>query len=96
MPGASKVRLLKEAQKDLESLEPARRLQILTKLKVLETDPFPRGKSNIKVLRGFRPPLLRLRAGDFRVVYRLSQSAVDILAVVNRKDLDRTLARLGK
>lgn len=95
MPGTYKVRLLKGAQKDLESLEPALRLQVLTKLNVLETDPLPRGKSSIKILRGFRPPLLRLRAGDFRVVFRLLQNTVEVLAVVNRKDLIRTLERLG-
>lgn len=95
MPGTYKVRLLKGAQKDLESLEPALRLQVLTRLNVLETDPLPRGKSSIKILRGFRPPLLRLRAGDFRVVFRLLQNTVEVLAVVNRKDLIRTLERLG-
>jgi len=95
LPGTYKVRLLKGAQKDLESLEPALRLQVLTKLNVLETDPLPRGKSSIKILRGFRPPLLRLRAGDFRVVFRLLQNTVEVLAVVNRKDLIRTLERLG-
>jgi len=95
LPGTYKVRLLKGAQKDLESLEPALRLQVLTKLNVLETDPLPRGKSSIKILRGFRPPLLRLLAGDFRVVFRLLQNTVEVLAVVNRKDLIRTLERLG-
>lgn len=95
MPGTYKVRLLKGAQKDLESLEPALRLQVLTRLNVLETDPLPRSKSSIKILRGFRPPLLRLRAGDFRVVFRLLQNTVEVLAVVNRKDLIRTLERLG-
>lgn len=94
MPGRYHVRLLKGAQKDLEALEPAVRLQVLNKLKALEADPLPHGKSSIKLLRGFRPPLLRLRAGDFRVVYRLSQDVVDVLAVVNRKELERRLERL--
>lgn len=89
-----KVQLLKGAQKDLASLEPANRLPILTKIKILEADPLPRGKSNIKILRGFRPPLLRLRAGDFRIIYRLTGRTVEILAIVDRKELDRVLSQL--
>jgi mRNA-degrading endonuclease RelE of RelBE toxin-antitoxin system len=88
------VRILKAAQKDLESLEPSIRLPILTKLKRLEVDPLPKGKSDIKILHGFRPPLLRLRSGDFRVVYRLMGQVVEVLAVVNRKELDRKLKQL--
>lgn len=90
------VRILKAAQKDLESLESSVRFPILTKMKRLEADPLPKGKSDIKILHGFRPPLLRLRAGDFRVVYRLLGQAVEILAVVDRKELERKLRQLRK
>jgi mRNA-degrading endonuclease RelE of RelBE toxin-antitoxin system len=88
------VRLLKGARKDLESLPTDIRLQVLNKMKVLEVDPLPRGKPEIKILRGFRPPLLRLRSGDFRVVYRFSEQIVEVLAVVNRKELERKLSQL--
>jgi mRNA-degrading endonuclease RelE of RelBE toxin-antitoxin system len=64
-------------------------------MKVLEVQPLPKGKPEIKILRGFRPPLLRLRSGDFRVVYRLSGQIIEVLAVVNRKELERKLRRLG-
>lgn len=59
----------------------------------LSEDPFPKGKPHIKMLRGFRPPLYRLRAGDYRIVYRLSGGTVEILACIHRRDLDREMSR---
>ena len=94
MAARYEVRILKGAQKELESLPTDIRLQVLTKMKVLEVDPLPKGKPEIKILRGFRPPLLRLGSGDFRVVYRLSGQAIEVLAVVNRKELERKLRQL--
>ncbi len=88
------VQILKGAQKELNALEPSVRLQLLTKMKVLETNPLPRGKNEIKILRGFRPPLLRLRSGDFRIVYRISGKMIEVLSVVPRKELERRLRQL--
>ena len=88
------VLILKGAQKDLLGLSPAIRLQILAKMKSLETGPLPTGKSDVKILHGFRPVLFRLRSGDFRVVYRLKEKVVEVVAVVNRKELETMLRRL--
>ena len=88
------VLILKGAQKDLLGLSPAIRLQILAKMKSLETGPLPTGKSDIKILHGFRPVLFRLRSGDFRVGYRLKEKVVEVVAVVNRKELETLLRRL--
>lgn len=88
------VQILKGAQKELNALEPSVRLQPLTKMKVLETTPLPRDKNEIKILRGFRPPLLRLRSGDFRIVYRISGKMIEVLSVVPRKELERRLRQL--
>lgn len=88
------VRILKGAQKEINALQPLIRLQILTKMKVLEIDPLPKGKTEIKILRGFRPPLLRLRSGDFRIVYRISGEMIEVLSVIHRKELDRKLRQL--
>jgi len=38
--------------------------------------------------------LFRLRSGDFRVVYRLKEKVVEVVAVVNRKELETMLRRL--
>jgi len=63
-------------------------------MKILETDPLPKGNTEIKILRGFRPPLLRLRSGDFRIVYRILGKTIEILSVIPRKELERRLRRL--
>lgn len=47
----------------------------------------------LKKLHHFRPPLYRLRVGDYRVYYRIDQRTVIILAVLNRRDADRWLGR---
>jgi len=88
------VLILKGAQKDLLRLPPAIRLQILANMKSLKTGPLPTGKSDIKILHGFRPVLFRLQSGDFRVVYRLREKVVEIVAVINRKEIETMLRRL--
>lgn len=47
----------------------------------------------LKKLHHFRPPLYRLRVGDYRVYYRLDQRTVVVLAILNRRDADRWLGR---
>lgn len=94
MAGKFRVFLLAGAQKDLHKLSPEVRLQILTKMKALEANPLPTGKSDIKILHGFRPVLLRFRSGNYRVVYRLKDKVVEVIAVVDRKELEPALRRL--
>ncbi len=43
-------------------------------------------KSRIKRLRGIRRPGYRLRIGDTRVFYDVSESTVEILAIISRSD----------
>ena len=62
----------------------------------LGTRPIPIGKSRIKKLSGFDPPLYRMRSGDFRAYYRICEGEVVILAVVNRKDSDKRLKRISE
>jgi mRNA-degrading endonuclease RelE of RelBE toxin-antitoxin system len=69
--------------------------QINSDLKTLESNPFPHARSR-KRLRGFRPPLYRLRSGNFRILYRIQEKTVIILRVLDRKLLDRILRRSGK
>ena len=61
----------------------------------LRTSPhIPQG-TRIKKLHHFRPPLYRLRAGDYRVYYRLQETQVILLAVLNRRDAERWLSKYG-
>jgi mRNA-degrading endonuclease RelE of RelBE toxin-antitoxin system len=62
-------------------------------LRTLKSDPFPSG-THIKRLKGFRPPVYRLRSGDVRVLYRIQGNRVTSLRVINRKLLDRVIRRL--
>jgi mRNA-degrading endonuclease RelE of RelBE toxin-antitoxin system len=68
---------------------------IVEGLAVLRQNPFPSSPSK-KKLRGFGYPLYRLRTGDYRVLYRIDETIVTIMRVIDRKELDRTIKRLRK
>jgi len=44
---------------------------------------------DIKRLQGYDPPQFRLRLGDYRIRFRVSNDAIEILSVRNRKDAYR-------
>jgi mRNA-degrading endonuclease RelE of RelBE toxin-antitoxin system len=82
------------AQKDIERLEVDKALQLATDIKTyLEASPFPFGKTRIKRLTNFDPPLYRLRSGDFRIYYRIHPQKVVILAITHKKDSERFLKK---
>jgi len=87
------VVLTEHALGDLKKIAKDMRTQIHTDINALESVPFPSG-TNIKRLKGFRPPVYRLRSGDFRVLYHVQGDDVIILRVVDRKFLERVLKRL--
>lgn len=60
----------------------------------LETSPLPFGKTRIKKLSGFVPPLYRLRSGDFRAYYRIASREVVILAITDKRDSEKILKKL--
>ena len=83
------------AQADLERLDPDDAIQVMTGAKThLSESPLPIGKSRLKRLSGFTPPLYRLRSGDFRAYYRIHGTDVVILRVTDRKDAEKLLKRL--
>jgi mRNA-degrading endonuclease RelE of RelBE toxin-antitoxin system len=59
----------------------------------LERDPLPPGK-RVKRLQTPRGALYRLRVGDWRIVYELSGSFIDVLGIVSRAELERFLKSL--
>ncbi len=82
------------AQKDIERLEVDKAIQLATDIKTyLETTPFPFGKTRIKRLTNFDPPLYRLRSGDFRIYYRIHPKKVIILAIIHKKDSEKFLKK---
>lgn len=83
------------AQRELERLEVDIALQITKSMKTyLETSPLPFGKTRIKKLTGFDPPLYRLRSGDFRVYYRILSRKIIILSITHKKDSEKVLKKL--
>ena len=88
------VVLTEHAIADLEEIPQQLREQIQRDLKTLQTNPLPSG-TQIKRLRGFRPPIYRLRSGDFRVLYHIREDRVTVLRVIDRKLLERVIKRLN-
>jgi len=87
------VVLTDHAISDLKGIAKNLRDQIHQDLKTLEFTPFPTGNL-IKRLKGFRPPVYRLRSGDFRVLYHIGEETVTILSLIDRKELERAIKRL--
>lgn len=88
------VQLTRAAVADLDRLPTADREHVSDDLRTLAERPVG-GPPRIKRLRGFDFPLYRLRSGSYRVLYRIDESIVTVMRVINRRDLERTLRRLG-
>ncbi len=83
------------AQREIEKLEIQDALQLARDIKAyLEGSPFPFGKTRMKKLTGFHPPLYRLRSGDYRVYYRIVSREIVILAITHKKDSEKHLRNL--
>jgi mRNA-degrading endonuclease RelE of RelBE toxin-antitoxin system len=72
------VMLSPEAMKYLDSLDDKRARNVRKHLKELEKDPFrPRAACDIDIVAGSgRPPMYRLRMGEFRATYFVEEQAV--------------------
>jgi mRNA interferase RelE/StbE len=90
-----RVEVTRSAEHDLDKLPLQARSQVLHDALTLEKNPVPRPPL-VKRLRGYRPPLYRLRSGDYRLLFRIADDLVYLLRVINRRDLDRTLRHLGQ
>ena len=71
------VFLSAKAQRDIDGFSDKITNQILADCTRLADDPIPDGK-RIKKLQGFKEVLYRLRAGDYRVVFRLAEDTHDV------------------
>lgn len=76
--------------KQLKKLTRVERKRVVPAILALEENPFPSGKK-WKRLKTANARLLRLRVGDYRVLYEVEGSFVYVLAVVHRRDLERWL-----
>ena len=79
------------AARAIKKLDPAARRRILAALRTLREDP-ERGKPLQLTLKGLRS----WRTGDYRIVYRLIESRIEILvvAVGHRRDVYDRLKKM--
>lgn len=77
------------AREDLRGLPKLEAKRILMKIKILEVNPFPRGK-NPRRLRG-KGNGYRLRMGDYRALYMIEGKHVTVFAIGNRKNVYRRI-----
>lgn len=88
--------LAPEAVEDLKDLKANVRAMVTAALQAhLRHEPRKTSRSRIKRLRGLDRPQCRLRIGDVRVFYDVSNSTVEILAIVNKADAAQWLDRFG-
>lgn len=62
----------------------------------LRHDPATESKSRIKRLRGVSRPQFRLRVGEIRVYYDVSDDLVEVLGIVLKSEADAWLERVEK
>lgn len=88
--------LAPEAVEDMKGLKANIRAMVKAAVEThLRHDPAKMSRSRIKRLRGLDRPQYRLRIGEVRVFYDVTNSTVEILAVVNKSDASQWLARFG-
>jgi mRNA interferase RelE/StbE len=85
-----------EVVEDLKGLKAKARGEVREAIEVhLRHEPRKVSKSRIKRLRGLRTPQFRLRVGETRVFYDVSERSVEVLAIVAKAEADAWLAQFG-
>ena len=88
--------LAPEAVDDLKRLKSAMRTTVRNALEThLRYEPNKTSRSRIKRLRGVRRPQYRRRVDEIRVFYDVSDSTVEILAIVSKSEAESWLTRFG-
>jgi len=88
-----RVELSPAASRDLDDLELGTARKVLSDLKILGENPFPRGKL-VKRIKGKRVSLYRLRVDRFRIFYEIQPGKIVVLRIIGRKEADRFIKRL--
>jgi mRNA interferase RelE/StbE len=89
--------LAPEAVEDLKALPANLRATVRAALEThLRQEPGKTSRSRIKRLRGLRRPQYRLRVGEVRVFYDISNTTVEVLAIVVKSEAESWLAQFAK
>ena len=90
------ILLAPEAVEDFKNLKANVRAEVRAALEThLRHEPQKRSRSRIKRLRGLARPQYRLRVGEVRVFYDVTNSTVEVLAIVTKSEAEAWLARFG-
>jgi len=87
-----RLKVERRAFKQLQKLPQPHQRRVTEAILALEENPFPPGKK-WKHLEG-TGGLVRLRVGDYRVLYEVSDDEIRVLLVIHRRDLQRWLRRM--
>jgi len=86
-----------EAVEDLKRLKAKVRTDIRTALEThLRHEPKKVSRSRIERLRGLRKPQYRLRVGEVRIFYNVTETTDEVLAIVAKLEADSWLAQFAK
>jgi mRNA-degrading endonuclease RelE of RelBE toxin-antitoxin system len=88
-----KIELSPAASRDLDDLEMGVVTKVLSDLRLLEENPFPRGKL-IKKIKGKRTSFYRLRIDKYRVFYEIKHLKIVVLRIISKKEADRYIKKL--
>ena len=89
--------LAPEAVQDLKHLKAHDRAEVRDAIEVhLRHQPTKTSKSRVKRLRGISRPQYRLRVGEVRVFYDVTNNAVEILAIVPKSAAAEWLEKAGE
>jgi mRNA-degrading endonuclease RelE of RelBE toxin-antitoxin system len=90
------ILLAPEAVEDLRKLKAVDRAAVRKALEThLRHEPTKTSRSRIKRLRGMAKPQYRLRVEGVRVFYDVSDSVVEVLAIVPKPEAESWLKRYG-
>lgn len=88
--------LAPEAVEDFKSLKANVRSLVKTALEAhLRHEPGKTSRSRIKQLRGIRRPQFRLRVGDIRVFYDVTDLTMEVLAIVAKSEAEKWLTQFA-
>jgi mRNA interferase RelE/StbE len=91
--GRFRIELSPAASRDLDDLEIETVTKILSGLRILEENPFPRGKL-IRKIKGKRAAFYRLRVDRFRVFFEIHPGKIVVLKILSKKEADRFIKKL--
>jgi mRNA interferase RelE/StbE len=80
-----RIELAPAASRDLDDLEIGTATKIISDLRILEENPFPRGKL-IKKIKGKMAAFYRLRVDKFRVFFEIQPRKIVTLRILSKKE----------